>query len=53
MFNVHSPDTVDEQIMDLMFPRIDQVIEDLCVIGDEFNEKLQDDVLGEIAEALR
>ena len=50
VFNVHSPDTVDEQIMDLMYQRIDQVVEDLCVIGDEFNEKLQDDILGEIAD---
>jgi len=50
VFNVHSPETVDEQIMDLMYQRIEQVVEDLCVIGDEFNEKLQDDILGEIAD---
>jgi ERCC4-related helicase len=50
VFNIHSPGTVDEQIMSLMYTRIDQVVADLCVMGDEFNEKLQDDILGEIAD---
>jgi len=50
VFNIHSPGTVDEQIMGLMYTRIDQVVADLCVMGDEFNEKLQDDILGEIAD---
>lgn len=51
VFNIHSPGTVDEQIMSLMYQRIDQVVVDLCIMsGDEFNEKLQDDILGEIAD---
>ncbi len=51
VFNIHSPDTVDEHIMGLMYTRIEQVVSDLCVMnGDEFNEKLQDDILGEIAD---
>lgn len=51
VFNIHSPGTVDEQIMGLMYTRIEQVVTDLCVMnGDEFNEKLQDDILGEIAD---
>lgn len=50
VFNIHSPGTVDEQIMGLMYTRIDQVVADLCTIGDEFNDKLQDDILGEIAD---
>jgi hypothetical protein len=51
VFNIHSPGTVDEQIMSLMYTRIEQVVVDLCVMnGDEFNEKLQDDILGEIAD---
>lgn len=36
--------------MGLMYTRIDQVVADLCPIGDEFNDKLQDDILGEIAD---
>ena len=50
VFNMHSPGTVDEQIMELMYNRIDQVVSDLCTIGNEFNENLQDDILGEVAE---
>lgn len=51
VFNIHSPGTVDEQIMSLMYTRIEQVVSDLCVMNDdEFNEKLQDDILGEIAD---
>ncbi|MGZ8934582.1 MAG: DEAD/DEAH box helicase [Methylobacter sp.] len=51
VFNIPAPGTVDEQIMSLMYTRIDQVVADLCVVGgDEFNEKLQDDILGEIAD---
>ncbi|MGD9727238.1 MAG: helicase-related protein [Nitrospiraceae bacterium] len=50
VFNVHSPDTVDEQIMELMYARIDQVVDDLADVSDEFNEQLRDDILGEIAD---
>lgn len=50
VFNVHSPDTADEQVMRMMYERIDQVVTDLATIDNEFNEKLQDDILGEIAD---
>ena len=50
VFNVHSPDTADEQVMDMMYERIEQVVTDLATIGNEFNEKLQDDILGDIAD---
>jgi ERCC4-related helicase len=50
VFNMHSPTTADEQIIQLMYERIDQVVRDLSTIGDEFNERLSDDILGEVAE---
>ncbi|MBU2967544.1 DEAD/DEAH box helicase family protein [Amphritea atlantica] len=50
VFNIHSPETADEQIMDMMYERIDQVVSDLATVGNEFNDTLQDDILGEIAE---
>jgi superfamily II DNA or RNA helicase len=52
VFNIHSPETVDEQIIDLMYTRINQVVKDLCVVGDEFNDKLQDDIIGDIADLI-
>ncbi|WP_299021913.1 DEAD/DEAH box helicase [uncultured Photobacterium sp.] len=51
VFNIHSPDTVDEKIIGLMYERIDQVVKDLAVVqGDEFNDALKDDILGEISD---
>ncbi len=50
VFNIHSPDTADEQIMELMYTRIDQVVDDLAGVSSEFNEQLRDDILGEIAD---
>tara|TARA_B110000211_G_scaffold212004_1_gene251321 strand:+ start:5317 stop:8136 length:2820 start_codon:yes stop_codon:yes gene_type:complete len=50
VFNMFSPSTADEQIIDLMYQRINQVVEDLAVVGDEFNERMSDDILGQIAE---
>lgn len=52
VFNMHSPDTADEQIMELMYDRINQVVQDLSGFGEEFNERLSDDILGEIAELI-
>jgi superfamily II DNA or RNA helicase len=52
VFNLHSPQTLDEQIMGLMYNRIDQVVKDLAVIGDEFKAGLEDDILGEFADLL-
>lgn len=52
VFNIHSPGTLDEKVIGLMYSRIDQVIEDLSYFGEEFNENLQDDILGDIADLL-
>jgi superfamily II DNA or RNA helicase len=50
VFNVHSPDTADEQIMDMMYTRIEQVVDDMAGVSSEFNDQLRDDILGEIAD---
>lgn len=50
VFNMFSPSTADEQIIELMYQRIDDVVADLSIIGSEFNERLSDDILGEIAD---
>jgi len=52
VFNLHSPDTADEQVMELMYTRIDQVVEDLAGVSTEYNEQLRDDILGELADLL-
>lgn len=53
VLNVNSPGTVDEQIIALMYQRIEQVVSDMAAIqGDEFNEALKDDILGEVSNLL-
>lgn len=50
VFNLHSPESADDQIMNLMYERIDQVVGDLSSVSGEFNERLGEDILGEIAD---
>ena len=50
VFNIHSPDTVDEQIMEMMYTRIDQVVTDLAGVSPEYNPQLHDDILGQVAD---
>ncbi|MDD9173356.1 DEAD/DEAH box helicase [Aliivibrio finisterrensis] len=50
VFNIHSPGTADEQIIQLMYERIGEVVNDLSTVGDEFHERLSDDILGEIVD---
>ncbi|MCB1871501.1 MAG: DEAD/DEAH box helicase, partial [Gammaproteobacteria bacterium] len=52
VFNVHSPDTADEQIMEMMYSRIDQVVDDMAGVSSEYNDQLRDDILGEIADLM-
>ncbi|MAS24461.1 MAG: helicase [Oceanospirillaceae bacterium] len=50
VFNIHSPTTADEKIISLMYERINQVVKDLATVGDEYNERLGDDILGQVAD---
>ena len=50
VFNIHSPDTADEQIMEMMYTRIEQVVTDLAGVSPEYNPQLHDDILGEVAD---
>jgi len=50
VFNIHAPQTVDEQIIELMYERISQVVADMAQVGEEFRDGLEDDILGQFAE---
>jgi len=50
VFNIHSPDTADEQIMEMMYTRIVQVVTDLAGVSPEYNPQLHDDILGDVAD---
>jgi superfamily II DNA or RNA helicase len=52
VFNIHAPQTLDAEIMSLMYQRIQQVVRDMAVLGGEFRQGLEDEILGEIADLL-
>jgi hypothetical protein len=52
VFNMHAPQTIDAQIMQLMYTRITQVVSDMAPVGEEFSAGLEDEILGELAELL-
>jgi len=52
VFNMQAKNTLDDQITQLMYERIDQVVTDMATLGTEFNERLHDDIVGEIADLI-
>lgn len=50
IFNVHAPQTIDAEIINLMYARLAQVVSDMAVLGGELNEGLADDILGQLAD---
>ena len=52
VLNMHAPQTVDAEIMNLMYSRIDSVVHDMATISQEFRAGLEDEILGELAEML-
>ena len=52
IFNMHSPDTADAQVINLMYTRIAQVVQDMAGVSNEFNDRLQEDIVGEISDLL-
>lgn len=52
VFNVHSPQTLDADILNTMYVRIQQVVADMAHVSDEFHGGLEDEILGEIADLM-
>ncbi|WP_429544259.1 DEAD/DEAH box helicase [Pseudomonas frederiksbergensis] len=53
VFNIQQTDTLDQNIVDLMYERIDSVVNDLAQVQHkEFNDGLKDEILGELAELI-
>ena len=49
VFNLHSPQTLDGKVVDLLYRRIQQVVQDLATLGEEFHEGLHLEIFGELA----
>ncbi|AKX54282.1 DEAD/DEAH box helicase [Thiopseudomonas alkaliphila] len=53
VFNIQQADSLDQSIVDLMYSRIDSVVNDLAEVQQhEFNEGLKDEILGQLAELI-
>lgn len=50
IFNIFSEGTADDGIVKLLYQKIEQVVNDLGAISDEFDEGFKDDVFGSIAD---
>ncbi|EOX9660792.1 TPA: DEAD/DEAH box helicase [Pseudomonas aeruginosa] len=53
VFNIQQTDSLDQNIVDLMYERIDSVVTDLAEVQrHEFSEGLKDEILGQLAELI-
>lgn len=51
VFNMHQTDTADEQVLDILYSRLDRVAEDMATVqAEEYNERMKDDVIGDLAD---
>ena len=52
VFNVHSPDSLDAEILQIMYARITQVVNDMAVLSDEYNAGMAEDIVGELSDVV-
>lgn len=53
VFNLHATGSIDEDIIRLLYDRIDAVVSDMAAVQKhEFNDGLRDDILGDVSELL-
>lgn len=52
VFNLHARDSFDNQAIDLMLQRVSQLVQDMAPVGDEYNDRLHAEILGELLESI-
>jgi len=52
VLNLHVPNSIDGDILATLYQRLDQIVNDMASISDEFRPGLEDEILGQMAEAL-
>lgn len=52
VFNVHCAQSLDAEILKTMYVRLQQVVADMAHVSDEFNQGMEDEILGEVADLL-
>lgn len=52
VFNIHTPQTLDTDIIQMLYTRIGQVVKDMAALGGEYHSGLEDEIMGELADLL-
>ncbi|WP_300673670.1 helicase-related protein [Desulfoluna sp.] len=52
VFNIFRPQSLDGNIVSLLYQRIDQLVQDMSILGGEFKPGLEAEILGEVIESL-
>lgn len=52
VINLHAKDSFDNQAIDLMLRRIDEIVTGMATVGSEFNDRLYSEILGDILDRL-
>ena len=50
VFNLHSTDTLDARIVSEIYQRLERIVQDLSILGGDYDENYRDEVLGQLAE---
>ncbi len=50
VFNLHAKDSFDNALIDLMLSRVDAIVRDMMPVGEEFNERLRTEIVGEVLD---
>lgn len=53
VINLYQPDSLDQSLIKSMYGRIDRIVDDLAILqGNEFNDGLKDEILGELSNQI-
>jgi len=49
VLNLHAPQTIDAKVVEMMYDRLDVIVEGMSTVSGEFNEGLHDEIMGQMA----
>lgn len=52
VFNIHTPQSLDVEIIQMLYIRIEQVVKDMATLGGEYRPGLEEEIMGEMADLL-
>lgn len=52
VLNLHVPKSIDNEVLIILYQRLNQVVHDMASLGEEFRPGMEDEILGQMAEFL-